>query len=517
MEYGDLQYDLDRCRDLLEEERFEEAMDLATDLYERSALDPEVVGVFADAALAVREPARAIRACQKLLRSGIRDLEILEWLARAQWDLGLTEACRRTCRRLLAREGDNYIGLDYGLATVLELGDFEEARDILDLAIEHSGDDPHLSYQTAVARMMRGETEWALGRFEAFLEHDPEEAGTYINLMRIHHLATRYRDARSVYRRAMARGLDHEDLHFNMGLALKAEERDREALPYFVSAIRAAEEKDVELPDAYFHLGQILRSEGHPLLALHMLERELRVDDTHPAVHAEMAWSAEDLERYEDAVRMIRAAVERAPDWGVYQHSLAELLLKADPASPEAEESARLAISLDPEHAAGWQVLGRLAAERGDVSSAEDCLRRAIECADATAEDQGWLGLLLFEASRPSEAKRYLERAARVYPFWQPIGDALGRIRGGPLPRRYEIRISGAYGAGRRWYRVVQVVAEDEEGAKDAVVGTGRARDRGAGEVDEVRTLGFEVDHPPGIVWDSGRTSRRYPEAPADD
>jgi tetratricopeptide (TPR) repeat protein len=509
VDYGDLHADLERCRDLLEDEKFEEALSLARRLVALAPLDSEIVCIFCDAALSRERPAEAVRACREILKTGGRDVEVLEWLVRAQWDLHLTEECRRSCRRILAIEPDNYTALDYGLASVLELGDFEEAGDIVDLAAEHHREDHHLVYQTAVARMMRGEEEWALEVFARFLDKDPQEPGTYINLMRIHHLAERYDDVEELYHRAHARGLEHEGLYFNMALALKAREREREAARYFLRSVR----KNVALPDAHFHLGQILRTEGHPRFALWMLERELAVDDTHPAVHAEMAWAAEDMGDYPAAVRMIRAATERATDWGVYQHSLAELLLKADPQSTEAEEIARHAVELDPAHAAGWQVLGRMSAERGDVEEAEHHLRQAVKSRDATPEDEGWLGLLLVQCDREDDARPLLERAARTYPFWDPVADALGRIRGHPLDCRYEVRLRGRDRSGNGWYRVLHVVDRSPDGARAAALST-RPPAEAEEEVEEVTDLGFEVDHEPGIVWDSGPSGRRYPDPP---
>jgi tetratricopeptide (TPR) repeat protein len=304
----------------------------------------------------------------------------------------------------------------------------------------------------------------------------------------------------------MRRELDHEDIHFNMGLALKAQERDIEAARFFIRTIR----RNAELPDAHFHLGQILRMEGHPRLALMMLERELRVDDTRPAVHAEMAWCAEDIEEFEAAERMIRAAVERAPDWGVYRHSLAELIMKAEGDRAEALATAQEAVRLDPEHAAGWQVLGRLAAEAGDFESAEANLRNAVGATDATAEDEGWFGLLLCETGRDDEARALLQKAGRAFPFWEPIIEALSRIDGRALPNRFEILLHERGGD----YRVLHVVAADEHTARDLASRALPVLCPFEDLIEEVRDLGAEVDLQPGLVWDSGTSRTPYPEPP---
>ena len=507
--YGDHQFEIGRCRELLEDGEFPEAFQLAGELLSQAPDDPEIVGIFSDAALEVGAASEAVRACTRYLRtSSDQDLEVLEWLVRGQWDLHLTESCRETCRRILEREADNYTALDYGLATALELGDFERTKDIIDRAASHRTTDRHLSYQTAVARMMRGEDDWARNEFERFLDENPDDPGTYINLMRIHHLGKRYELVEQLYEEALRRDLDHEDIHFNMGLALKAQERDLEAARFFIRTIRQNE----ELPDAHFHLGQILRMEGHPRLGLMMLERELRVDDTRPAVHAEMAWCAEDIEEFAAAERMIRAAVERAPDWGVYRHSLAELIMKAEGDRDEALATALEAVRLDPEHAAGWQVLGRLAAEGNDFESAEAHLRSAVGARDATAEDEGWLGLLLSETGREDEARSLLQKAGRAFPFWEPVIEALSHIDGRRLPNRFEVLLHEKRSEDD--YRVLHIVAPDERAAREIAA---RALPESVpldDLIENVRDLGAEIDLRAGLVWDSGSSRTPYPEPP---
>ena len=127
---------------------------------------------------------------------------------------------------------------------------------------------------------------------------------------------------------------------------------------------------------------------------------------------------------------------------------------------------------------------------------------------DTTAADEGWLGLVLLERGREEDARPLLERAVRTYPFWNPAGTALGRIRGNPLPLRFEIRLALKGPAGEGLYRVIHVVAADEADARE------EARLEPTETVEDVRMLGFEVDHGPGVVWDSGPSRRRNPGMP---
>lgn len=511
MEFGEYQSRMEECRDLLEAERFEEAYGIALQMLSEYDSDANVVAMFCDACIASERAAEAVRTAQRYLKRFGAETDVMEYLAQAQWSLDLYEPCRKTCRKLLELAPDNYTALDYGLATTLELGDFAEAKDIVELATDNHRGDDHLRYQTAVAKMMRGsdaDDAWSKEVFQEFLAREPREPGTYINLMRIHHLKEKYAEVADLYHAAKLQGLEHEDLDFNMGLALKAQDRDRESARYFMASVR----RNPRIPDAHFHLGQILRTEGHQRMALWMLQRELAVDDTHPAVHAEMAWCAEDLGEYDAAVRMIRAAVERAPDWAIYLHSCAELLLKDDPESKEARAVAECAVELDDSFAAGWQILGRLAAEQQSFEDAGACLAKAVKAADATAEDRGWYGLVLAELGRGDEAVPMLEAAARVHQSWPAVAAVLAELRGRPLPNRYEVRFSGRDDEGRAWYRVLHVVAGDEAAARAAIRDPQGSADRG-GDV-EITGLGYEVDHEPGIVWDSGLTDRRYPEPP---
>jgi hypothetical protein len=105
-----------------------------------------------------------------------------------------------------------------------------------------------------------------------------------------------------------------------------------------------------------------------------------------------------------------------------------------------------------------------------------------------------------------------LKAAARVHPSWPAVAEMLGELRGQPLPTRFEIRFEGHDEHGRAWYRVLHVVARDEAEARAAALDPRGPGVRAAEVV--VRGLGYDVDHEPGIVWDSGTTNRRYPTPP---
>ena len=510
MDFEDIEKDLERCHVLLNTERFEEAYRVAKRLLDKSPGEPEVVAVFSDAALSTERSADVVRACRAFIRAEGDDIEVLEWLAKGLYDLGLPEECRRTCREILAREPENYVALDLGIATVQELGDPEAAKDIIDRAIACPAADRHLKMETAIARLMRNEEDVAREAFEQFLAEDEDDVRPYLCLMRLHYAGGRHDAVLTLFAAAAARGIAHEDLDLHAGLALLAKEQPRDAVPHFTAAVR----RNSEVPEVHLHLAQALRDLGHAKLAAAMLERELRIDDTNPAAHAELAWCAEDLGRYADAVRGMRAALERAPDWPLYHHSLAELLMKADPTTNEAGTVALRAVALDEKHAAGWMVLGRLAAGRNDLDEAERLLRKAAAAEDATAEDEGWLGLVLAEREGRDEARPLLERAVRAYPQWDPPADALARIRGGPLPRRFEICLAGRDAAGQNFFRVLHVVAPDERRARQAATAASRASGRERETVREIREIGFEVDRGLGVVWDSGPSASPHPRPP---
>ena len=98
-----------------------------------------------------------------------------------------------------------------------------------------------------------------------------------------------------------------------------------------------------------------------------------------------------------------------------------------------------------------------------------------------------------------------------AFPFWDPIIGSLSRILGRELPHRFEVLLHDRREGDD--YRVLHVSAEDEAAAR-------RWAARAVGEtscdelIEEIRDLGAEIDHPPGVLWDSGSSRKRYPEPP---
>jgi Tfp pilus assembly protein PilF len=93
--------------------------------------------------------------------------------------------------------------------------------------------------------------------------------------------------------------------------------------------------------------------------------------------------SAEQAQR----IRSLEALLARGQDSALLRFSLGGEYLKAGDAAA-ALLHLRRAVAQDPAYSAAWKLLGKAAAESGDVAGAQDAFRRGIEVAEAKGDRQ---------------------------------------------------------------------------------------------------------------------------------
>lgn len=84
--------------------------------------------------------------------------------------------------------------------------------------------------------------------------------------------------------------------------------------------------------------------------------------------------------RDEDAAKSFRRAISMKPDWAEAYSLLGSALGRAG-SLREAEEALRKAITLKPDYAEGWYYLGQFLKERGKEQEAQAAFRKAQQLA----------------------------------------------------------------------------------------------------------------------------------------
>ena len=121
------------------------------------------------------------------------------------------------------------------------------------------------------------------------------------------------------------------------------------------------------------------------------------------------------LGRQDEAERLARQALNLAPNRADIEVFLAGILIHQD-RMEEAAACLRRAVATDPKLARGQRVLGTVLDRLGDQKGAEAAFWAAVQQTPRDVETRLFLGRLLLDQGRPSEAIVQLEEACRLDP-----------------------------------------------------------------------------------------------------
>jgi len=139
----------------------------------------------------------------------------------------------------------------------------------------------------------------------------------------------------------------------------------------------------------------------------------------------------EELDRYEEAEKAYRKAIELEPGFATGWASLGKLLHEKLGRYEEAEKAYRKAIEFEPGFATGWALLGKLLHEKlSRYEEAEKAYLKAQEIEPDAA--YGWylLGILRMEKlNKPEEAEHSFRKAIELMPddfdYWSCLIDLI--------------------------------------------------------------------------------------------
>jgi len=99
--------------------------------------------------------------------------------------------------------------------------------------------------------------------------------------------------------------------HFGLGLALLDENRDEEAGTEFAASVRLRPEQS----ESYYQLGRLAEENGDAVRAREQYETALRYDAQHAGAATNLGAILLKAKDYEGALKLLRGAVEAAPDY----------------------------------------------------------------------------------------------------------------------------------------------------------------------------------------------------------
>jgi serine/threonine-protein kinase len=191
-------------------------------------------------------------------------------------------------------------------------------------------------------------------------------------------------------------------------------------------------------------------------------ERAIALDDRSPEAHLAFGQLLTAMNKPKDAVVEIRRAIERQAPSADTTIALADALVKAGE-NAQAEAAYRDAIAMNPEYWSGYNKLGALYYQRGDLKKALESFRFAADKNPTSARAQSNMGAVLLRLGNLPEAEVAFRRAVALPPpdanAWSNLGTCkylLGQsgeaaaafekaVDLAPYELRYRVNLGDAY------------------------------------------------------------------------
>ena len=230
--------------------------------------------------------------------------------------------------------------------------------------------DSDQALESAIAEHRQGNVAAAVGIYARILESDPDHAGARHMMGVVRLQEGRPADAETEFRRAIARVGGIARYHYNLGVALSAQERLGEALNSFESALAL----DPQFFDAAFGKGTALLRLGRSREAEEVLRPWVAVRPDDAALIANLVAALGRQDKIAECVEFCRAGLDRRLDDPVLHVNLAVALERLDDLAG-AEAAARAAVARDPNGVMSRVVRARVLRRQGVPAASRDILQ----------------------------------------------------------------------------------------------------------------------------------------------
>ena len=207
----------------------------------------------------------------------------------------------------------------------------------------------------------------------------------------------------------------------NLGVALNAEGKPREAVHWYEEAIRI---RGV-YPEAHNNMGVALVALGDVRGAIVHYREALRLWTDYPAAHNNLGTALVAAGDAREAVQQYREALRLKPDYAEAHNNLA-VVLGSTGEVDEAIREHREAQRIKPDYAQAHADLGVTLAAAGRVSEAIEEYRQSLRMKPDDAKSHNGLGRALASTGRMQDAIAEFEAALRLAPDFAEAHNNLG-------------------------------------------------------------------------------------------
>jgi Tfp pilus assembly protein PilF len=200
-------------------------------------------------------------------------------------------------------------------------------------------------------------------------------------------------------------------IHYNLGIALSAQKKDREAMAHYKEALWI----DPNCVEAYNNLGLTLVRQGENEEAMAHYTEALRIDPKHAKTHNNLGILLARQGKIEEADAHFTQALRTKPDFAEAHYNLGTLLARQGRIEEAGAHFAQ-ALRIKPDYAEAYNNLGNVLAKQGKIEEAAAHYTKALRIKPDLAEAHFSLGMAyLMIGNRGSALKEY-EILKRISP-----------------------------------------------------------------------------------------------------
>jgi tetratricopeptide (TPR) repeat protein len=266
-------------------------------------------------------------------------------------------------------------------------------------------------YLLGTALLQLGQPEQAVDHLEraaGALRNEPRALG---NLAHAYFALGRYGKAKDAFRKASR--LDPRNVNFQVGaanaIAMLGEPAEAEAI------LRRLTDRFPASALVWFNLGNALRDQERLQDALPCYKKALAIDPRLAEAHNNLGSVLHALYRFDEAERAYRACIATDPDYVAARFNLASVLIDVG-RFHEAEAVCREIISRDPAAVMAHSFCGAALGHQGRTREALECHRRALEMAPQEAQVVENYASALADAGDFGQALPWFLRALALRP-----------------------------------------------------------------------------------------------------
>ena len=280
----------------------------------------------------------------------------------------------RTCQKLLQAYPQSIIVINVLGAALQELGQFEEAVQAFDRAIQLNPDNAEAHSNRGVALQRQGRLEEAVQSIDRAIQLNPDYAEAYSNRGVALQELGQLNEAVVCYERAIQLKPDYANTHCNRGAALKELGQLKQAVEGYDRAIQLKP----DYAEAYSNRGAALQELGQLKEAVVSCDRAIQLNPDYAQAYSNRGVALQELGQLKEAVVSCDKAIQLNPDYSVAYSNRGIALIELKQLN-EAVQDFDKAIQLNPNYAQAYSNRGVALNELGKLKEAVVSCDKAIQ------------------------------------------------------------------------------------------------------------------------------------------